>query len=426
MKTRRFIFYCIIFLLLACSKDRDAIPPRIEVKSPTENNYYQLPHLLSVKFSVEDETQLVSVTVELTTETGTLIVPSRNIPVESLKEDITTTFNIDDVHLSSGYYYVKIRAGDGINFTSRYVRFRFLAVPRVLEKILVVTTPSVSTVNIDEISQGIVSYITVTNDFKSLAVNSWNQQIAIIGNNNAVQVVNAITPFAVYTIPSLNTNPPFFRYAEYSAVSDLLLVAKSNGLINAYTSSGGTALTLNITNGHIPLCISEVQQSIMAGHKNPVTGLNYFSSYNKTTNSLFQTILMNTEPKFISRESENMIAVFGNDVSAGNISFYDPGTGALNPVQNVPGIINDIAVSGSGTWVIAYDAGIAHYRHSDNSLSTIVNGVNPCDIAYDDINGYIYAAVGNEVKTYSVVNGALVNSVNFADPVKAIGLVYTR
>ena len=144
------IFMIFLFMsFISCDKE-DVLPPILVVNTPLALSNFNVLEYISVQGSASDETNIEY--VELKLLNNDLVSVSNQIVLNS--NELNFNFNanilIDDIHLSSGNYFLKVAVSDGKNVTSSYVEILLSAVPLVLKKTYVVSS-NINSFNLYEI-----------------------------------------------------------------------------------------------------------------------------------------------------------------------------------------------------------------------------------------------------------------------------------
>src|SRR5574337_721734 len=111
----RICCFAFLVLFIRCKKDEDAIPPVVTISSPYENQVFDVYDLFSIKANISDDKQLTSINIKLLNEQQSVVQVPVALTVSGKQLTLDRKYELYDVHLPSGYYYLRIEASDGVN-----------------------------------------------------------------------------------------------------------------------------------------------------------------------------------------------------------------------------------------------------------------------------------------------------------------------
>ncbi len=416
----------------ACRKEKDTDPPVITVSAPSEGTVYQVPATIPVQAGISDEKKLESVRVQLVDENQYPLAETDVSASLANPFDLSTWLEADDIHLETGTYYVRVSASDGVNTSSRYIGIKLLAVPKVLEKVLLVTTPSPMQVQVSEAgATGLQPYFSLPSDYQGFSVSSYHRHIAIAGSYLSDLVVTEAATFAqAYRIPSFpSTGYPYFLQARYDPERKLLLTAFSTGQVRAYDRRGFPAVSVNLRQNHIALYSFLYGDKLITAQREVNTGQRKLALHFTATNTLISEQNVNFDVAAIEkRVSDGQVFIFLNEGSQGKVRLYDQALQTYYEPMALPAgrILAVVKSDQSGErFYIAHETGIYRYSFSPMHLVAIASGVEAQDLAFDTLSGTLYAASGNSLFRYSD-NGILLQTWVATDSIKAVDLLYNK
>jgi hypothetical protein len=139
------LFIGVIFILAGCKKDDPpSSPPSIDIMLPVENTVHNVFDTIEVKFSVQDNDRLSSVTVSLVDLNSQPVMPSVDVTPSSASATITMNYVLYDIHVASGYYYIKVHASDGSAGNTALRKIYVNEAPKMLKNAYIISQPSSS------------------------------------------------------------------------------------------------------------------------------------------------------------------------------------------------------------------------------------------------------------------------------------------
>lgn len=427
------LFYCfsaIALLLISCKKDDQApTPPEINILLPVENTVYDVFDTVLVKFEVSDNDRLTNVTVSLLDANNMPALPGITVTPGSASATITMNYVLSDIHLASGYYFIKVYANDGSTGTYRTRKIYITEAPLTLKAAYIVSMPNASTRALYKIDslQNIVSCGTWPGDLLKMDISSWYGDLYLggyyYGQTQAVELDDN-TP--LWNLNATVSSNPYFT--DLAVSGKTLYVAHYDGRIKGYNYTGqvnyNAAAAPNWTvrkiARHDTYMIADIREMTSAQRKLVV--------FNGSTGAGLQETYMNQDVVGFFTKDNNDVFCFGNDAGQGKMEIYQLSTNGFWTPYPVPaGTISSVAQVDAGTYLVAHSNGnIYKYTYSNNSFLIHVPGVSASKVCFDPVSQLIYTIEGSQVKRYNYLTGALVNTVTHSAPIYDLVLLYNK
>ena len=129
------LFMCFV----SCDKE-DAIAPIVVVNTPLALSNFNVLDYITIQGNASDETNIEWVEIKLLNNDLVSVADQIVLYSNDLDFDFSANLLINDIHLNSGNYYLKIAVSDGSNVTTSYVELLLSAVPLALKNTYVVST----------------------------------------------------------------------------------------------------------------------------------------------------------------------------------------------------------------------------------------------------------------------------------------------
>jgi len=420
----------VLLSLFSCRKDsEDITPPEITIYAPVSSASHQLPYSVTVDAEVSDETQIQSVSIQVVDVNMTSIGVGAEIEIPSNSFRFTETLLIDNVHLSSGTYYVKIKVSDGENYKTRYAQLNLTEIPQQLTEVFTAETPTASTVEIKHLNNNILeNYLVVSHSFKAMDVSDWNQQIAIAGSGgDPLMVYGAGSSLLKYTLPGSTLFPSdYFNRIGFSKNSQRLFTAHNDGYLFGYNENGTRTYSLYTFANYTVHEFLETDNYIITEIESSSANKLFIVYYKSTGIIKYSQAFSYSTVKIFDR-GNNELMLFVNDAGQGRILTYDiTGNIFSEPYLLPAGDITDVEQADAENYFIAMNGYLLRYNYSVNNLIYLSSGVFPVDIAYEKLNGNVYSAEGNLLKIYNAGNGALISTSATLNTIKSVKLLYNK
>lgn len=388
--------------LSSCKKDEtDPTPPEVNIYSPAENTVYNVFDTIIATFSVKDETKITSITYSLVDASLQPVLPSQGLTVVSNHQTNTVYIIINDIHIESGNYFIKVAASDGENSVYKLREVYINAAPTVFKTTCFVSIPGPSQVQLFKLDslQNITLVATMPGDFIEGAASSWYQYYfsaaSSSGNLNAIDLT---TNSVRWNVPV--TSSP---YMDTHVSGKNTYLASYDGRIRGFNISGQTIYNAQVAPGFYPTRIFRHNDYVVAGTKEIISPARKIVLFNASTGTGVQETYMTQDPvAFLSKDADNLF-VIGNNAGQGVLEIYQVSTNGFWSPRTLPtGTVLDVAQVDSDNYLIAHSDGtIYHYRYSTNSLTTITSGVTASSIQFDPVNQMIWIAEGSSLKKFS-------------------------
>lgn len=423
--------FLLIICLFSCKKDVDESGPNIIFNTPIENQTFNVYNYVTVNASVTDDTKITSVSVSLLDANENyahVVVP---VTVSSPSMTLNMQYMLDNIHLETGFYYIKISASDGKNDSYKFQKIYLIAVPKVLQTVYVVSNTGSSQTNLSTIDasfSSIIPFHTFSGDHLGSSVSSYYQQAYVCGNYTGTftgLILQYNSP--KFTIsPIVSTNPYFTGYYNNDKYS---YVAKYDGTIKGYDFAGSIFCSASTISGYYAqqMCFNDgkliaEEKSILSGTKKLVT---YFATGSQEKNcSLTQDVV-----QFCEKDATDVF-VFGNVAGQATIQLFDRTNNNIwnpYPFSLASGNLLSALKIDSDTYLLGHSNGtIYKYEYSVGSVTTYLTGYAAVKLKYDDLNNKLYVVEANRVSAFDFTTLSLVNSVNSTENILDVHLLYNR
>ncbi|MDG2369801.1 MAG: hypothetical protein P8M12_04115 [Flavobacteriales bacterium] len=414
-----FLFMCFI----SCDKE-DVLPPSLVVNTPLALSNFNVLEYISVQGTASDETSIEY--VELKLLNNNLASVSNQIVLYS--NELNFNFNanllIDDIHLSSGNYFLKVAVSDGRNVTTSYVEIFLSAVPLVLKKTYVVSS-NTNSFNLYEIDGTTVALVeSFQGNYESSVSNSYNQYL-FFGSDQAGYGYDPDFNYIPWNIASDFSPYQYFNNSVYSAEDHLHYVSHGNGNVKGYDDNGNVIYSCSMNVNEYPEKLLIEQQKIFV----EVFYTNFNTDlvvYFKGSGAESHRLAINKDIVSLIPKTEDQLYLLVNDVNESELFIYTSSVNGLWSPHSMPqGIVYDAVSISENELIIAHQTGLLRYTYDNNSLVAIVPNIQFKNVKYDQLNGVVVASVGSELRYYSNL-GVAIGLVNTPEPIENFHFYYNK
>jgi len=417
--------------LFSCKKDTDDFGPAVVFNTPYENQYFNVNDVVQVNASVSDENKITAVSIRLVDADLNALHTSISVPVLSPSMTVNTHYALDNIHLESGIYYILITASDGKNdsYTSR--KIHITGIPKEVKKIFVVSSANISQTNffyIDSTFSTLTPYKNFSGDYIGSSVHSYFQQVYMCGNYTGnFTGIKLIDNMPRFTISPFVSSSSYFTGFYNTDKNNY--VAQYDGFIKGYGYTGNIIYGANATNGYYTKHMCLNNKYMVAEEKNKISGTRNLITY-YPTGSAQQTCFLNQDVIAFCEKDNDEVVVFGNNSGQGVIQLFD----RLNnniwnpyPFSLAAGTILCAVKIDADTYLIGHSNGtIYKYNYQSSGVTVYLAGYTAIQLKYDFGSNRVYIAEENRISSVDYPSAIPVNSVNSAETVLDVHLLYNR
>lgn len=428
---RLFLFLYAALSFFSCKKDTDESNPTITIITPVENQSFNVNDVVWVKASVSDDTKITAASISLLDDQQRVSHRSLSVPVSSPSTTINAAYTLDNIHLESGFYYILITATDGKNDSRMYRRIYIAAVPKVIEKVFVVSHTSSSQTNlsyIDSSFSSVIPYHTCYGDYTGSSISSYYQQVYACGNFTGSFTGIRLKDNSIrFSISPLVSSSPYFT-GFYGDEQDNY-VARYDGFIQGYDYFGNIIYGTMAGNGYYAMHIYFNSKYMITEEKNKSSSEKKLVTYYPNGNAQ-QSVLINQDIVTFCEKDEDEVFLFGNDSGQGVIQLFDRTHNYIwNPYfYSLPvGTILSAVKINQNTYLIGHSDGtIYKYEYSNSSLTTYISGYTAIQLRYDSESNRLYVAEANRISSFDYTFASALNFVNTNETILDLHLLYNR
>ncbi|MBM77106.1 MAG: hypothetical protein CL846_01370 [Crocinitomicaceae bacterium] len=397
-------YIIIFFVLIASCKKEDEIPPIITINNPLSMSQFQIPFQLNVSGFAEDENTIEWVKIVVLNENLTPSSEEVLIQVDSNSVEFNEFVSVENIHLSSGTYYVKVSANDGVNINSNYIEINVLEYPLELKDIYLISSNTGQT-NFLKLDSNFIQQVSQFDGTFQLACAVPKHQYVFIGTN---QLGNAFSPNYNNNIWDWSFNSfltPYFIDYQVSETGDLLHLGCSDGVIRSFMNNGVINNTV-YSNFQENFDDFLIDNNYLYVEQFSSLLVRYLSVYYLESGVEVQRVSVDNDIVDILKYNENQCLFIEQNYSDIEINMYDRNTNLswnLNTINN-DSIYGAKFILNKGLYFLSNE-GLMKYDVENNVLTNPITNVIFKKIKYDKINEELYLLADNELWLYSTTTG---------------------
>lgn len=390
--------FCLVCVLVQCRK-KDDVSPTSSITLPNAMTTYSYNDIVNVKGQVTDETELKSYKIQVVGIDGSATPFSFEYDVAGNSHNFSNSFTLDDRHLPSGQYIIKVVAIDKAgNWKSTYREITYHELPLALNDIYLVSKPSSFTYDLFKVAgastQSVYSF---NGDFQDMLANSYWEQLVLSGGSNGNLIsfdpLNLVFNWEKLPMVAAAT----FYNKMYQLESDQsVYVAQGNYTAVSYDKNGSKQRTLSMISPKQAGQISEESEYVII--EETAIGQSVLSVYYKSTGYLKHQFNLTGElVKILPKDANEMYLITKSGAQSRLFIYYVADNYTYEPHAIDIGETYDACSVNSNEIFISHDNGIYKYSNNTNSLINTIN-YTASQIEYDFLNDRIIGIDGNELK----------------------------
>ena len=390
----------ILFVFTECKK-KDDVSPTAEITGPDAMTHFDYNDIITVKGKVTDETELKSIKIQLVGLDGSATDFSYEMDAISHTQNFAKSFTLDDRHMISGNYFIKVIATDKADNTkTAYREIIYSELPLALNDIFVITKNSAFTYDLFKVNgSSTQSVYSFTGDFQDMASNSYWEQLMLSGGSNGDLVsFDPVNLAFNWSKSPQNTSVPFFGKMYQKPSDKGVYVAQGNNTAVAYDKSGQKQRTLSFTSTNQANHICEEGDYIIV-EENSI-GQNVLGVYYKSTGSFKHQLVLNGEVvKMLPKGNGEIYLITKQGTQSYLYIYYVSDNYTYEPHAIPVGNTYDACSVTDDEIFIAHDNGGLKYTYNNNSMINTIPAVAN-QIEYDYLNDRIVLTSGSNLSFY--------------------------
>ena len=423
-KVRILIFISLMQLCSSCTK-KDNNPPELFVQSPLSNESFQLPCDIIVSGYVTDNEKVDRIEVNLVSENSATIVQGFDLDSDSSYFEYDLSFMVEDLLLSSGNYFINIKAYDEFgNFTSEYITVYLNEIPKTLESLIYITSNTNQTFIYQLDSIGNSQLVKQLQGNHLLSVGNSRSQHLFVGTDQNGDFFDLNNFTKLWNVPVLSINYPLFIDGSKSEDGNQSHLVLADGRINSYNKNGNITNTI-YSNPQEWFGKFNSQENIVVVESSSSFLDRDLVVYFRQSGIEKQRVEINGEIVKIVSISNNEYAIFSQFLNESRISIYYENLNQIYTDLELPNSIIYDASLLDNYLIFSSSNGLFKYDFNLNTLNSISSNIKPSKIILSEMDSFVYLTVGTELWTYSG-NGNLNYLSSYGDSIRNFIPVYNK
>ena len=385
--------------LIVCSgcrkKNQDETLPTIRIETPSLGSFYYYGDDIPIEAFVDDETQLKSIEVAITDNQGNRFLQTETYSPTSNTFEISLSIRHNDLYLSSGTYYVRVRASDGENEQFAFREIQLTEAPRRVENLFVIRDTGGSSY-VDSLSgTTLTPCLQFPHQYFKGGINARMNQLVMCSTHPGDLISLSYPWFDI-----LNTNFPPSNDVITAFYQDLQNNCFYWGTISGVvwkTDLQGTRLFSSTSSGRIT-AIGTSSDYVVVSSEN--VNQQFVSAIRADNGIIETTLTIGWQVKGIIHitSEPDRILLIGNQANTSYFAWLNLNTSAINEVYNFydTSPVTSVCDAAGNDFYVIHSNGIARYVNSMSSY-TLGNFPNAEKLIYDEVGNSVWAIAPNSL-----------------------------
>ncbi|MBP7450646.1 MAG: hypothetical protein KA817_11445 [Flavobacteriales bacterium] len=413
-----------------CRKEVDDEAPTVRILSPAPGSIVQVPATVTVTVAVNDERSLSSLVVSIADADGVPVAPSVLHVPSGRSQTVELELSITDEQITSGTYQLIARASDGTNDARAYSALTVLEASLRTKGVLIAPRKGVAPATIMELDD-------------DGNVNEWGSlpdmgELSVIGHS-VFATGSIIAPLqrrehegVVWTMLAPNgtqvsSEAPFFHGLRVDPTDGRTYVGQVDGIIRGYSATGDAVFNGMSLPGHQSRTTVVLDDRLMSAALRTSDGQWSLVGHSLIGGEVLNDIPLDLAPVRLVALGNDRVLVFGQDGNGTRIlSLHVLIGGPIEHAQLASVQLRDVVTSPANDHFLALSNGIMRYRHSTFTLEPVRTDIDAHALAWDPVNGVLYAAAGNSLLRLDPATWATIATWNMPFDIGDVEVVLDR
>jgi major membrane immunogen (membrane-anchored lipoprotein) len=429
MKLKLFLVIS-IFLLGACSKEKEDEKPRVIITHPAQ--FYPVNGIdtIQVLASISDDQNIEWVAVSLRDDNGINVLQSVVKRPNTSSYDLNVSYFFNDLQLEGGTYQLNVSAFDGEHTTTEYVAIVYNETPQTREGVFVVSnSPSITSFYLLDQNYSAQFYQSVEGDHLKTSVDAYHQQlIHSSATHGSIQAIDLLSNNLNWSLPLLNPlSAPFYTGFYHS--NQNVYLGKRNGGIQGIDKNGNPNFYTPIVNPGFYTEQMHIHkgQYLVAEERSINTTEAFLVFYFLASGARDVQTTLVVDVKGIYSKGNNIVLIANNAEGNGEVLIYDFPSSVINTVFNSSlGEVEDCMEISSGIYLVSESGNLTIVNTLNHTTSSYLDNIGAQRIWYDAITDELYVGNGGVLTIYDFSDKLLKASYTHSSEIKEVNFWYNK
>lgn len=412
-----------------CNKDEDISPPGITISKPSPNQSFAAIDTIFVDAEIYDNIIIKTVSISILDEDLLPVSPTDHYDINSQNTNIKTFYEINNIHLVSGYYYLQVSASDGINTGRSFIKIYISEIPIERTGIYIFSEESGNTQVFKIAPDFSIQFIfNFYDEFQDAEINSYFQQLYLLGKNNGIMQACEISSCeTLWQVSGIN-NVLYPFLGQLDILDNLVFISYSDGNIIGYDNTGTGRYSFTITDNqfkpgrfykHKDFLIVEEQSISFIDNRIEVF---YYYSF-----SPMQHYDVDIDIVDFYSFNDDKVIIFGNKNDIAEVctlSVYYQQIGGINgfPDEKIHSVIS----TENNVYLLAMGDHIYKYNGHTNGLTVYLQDKSADILKFDYLYNDVFIIKGDSLSIMSYPGNIFHLDYKHPNPILDVEILYNR
>ena len=407
MKRCGALLICTLIVLAGCRKEKDEIAPTIFFDLPFMGNSYQFGEIIPIKARISDDKKIDFIRITVSDASGNEYLQVLNLTSSSNEKTVETLLEHNDRYLTSGVYYVKISAGDGVNEFTAFREIYLHELPVALDKVYLVKQPSSTDFEVDSLGVDgeIYPLYFVAGRYAKGELDSRSHKFCFaetaFGSINIIDMEDGVVNSS-NSLPS-SAEDGFYNCVVHDPFKHSVYFGGNESQIRECTSFASLNIQFLIPGDFIAEHFALNEDYLFVHARNIQSTQQNITVFHRETGAFLQSLALDNSIEVIglqSLENNEQVLVIANEDGASHLFKYNNATNAFNELFTMYDQSQCLySCSGKdGRFYIAHQNGIVQYN-SDLEMISSGMSISPVTMKYEPVNDRLYVMTGGILYT---------------------------
>jgi len=419
------------FYSSGCKKEPPATYPVITVEIPQENQIFTVPDTIAILAHITHDKPLTFISMAIVDMALTPVTARYFLYPEMNNYDVNSNIILTDVEITSGNYYLHIRASDGTNETNSYTKLYIHETPRVLNDIFLATKNAFGTLDMYRMDSAMAPQfmVNISSDYGYADIDPVNKLLYVSGKYSNKLFCYDYSDNSVKWNNTVSGYPPAPCFNDVKVFDKKCYCVLRQNAVIAYNPQGTLVYNKPTSTDRYPDKMHFHMNYIFTSQY-ALSGSNAYILLNYTeSGGFYQMLLLNLNTvKFFSKDN-NHVYIFANDASGnGEIRIYDiESNGVWEPYNLTEGKLISVEEVDNNTYLLAFGNKVLRYTYNPASAVNYCNASQIVNIRFDKVNQKLYVCTKDKrIQRYSYPFAHIEKEIFVNDSICDLLLVYNK
>ncbi len=425
LKIEVLLLFLLSLLMFSCNK-KDKEFPVINIESPADGLFVNANSSIQIIGSVSDNNIVKNVSFEILDYDQGRVTSVLTKEINSPKSGFNVEYKIDNNYLTTGDYFLKVTARDGVNVSNSFVEINIIESPYVKEAILVLSNNSTEIKSV-KVNGSVETIYTSQEIINSFTINPRYKQLNVLLKTSA-ELMTYDLDYMDFLWSSGDLNNTIYPFEGVSKMfNNLIFINCPDGSVKGYDENGTVRQSAILESSqYIPLDFYVHDNYMLVSE-------NYIGSQPDRVEVLYYSsgvsdgfVEVNFKVKGFASYSDKKVFVLGNENGIAKIYTLGLSNYYLDEIENVPeDSLKSFVQTDNNTVFIGIGDKVYKYEIDAYYLSEFLD-ISADLIKYNKLENKLYVVSNSELLSVDLVNNNVLSIYQNSTPITDVEIQYNK